>query len=386
MDAKHLQIAWLFPSLALGNYWHPVLAEFSKTYPQTTVFTGNWPGFSPGFEDSFKIEIVGKMTFVDTIRSNEGYNRGFINASPAIARELWQLKPNVIFTSGFSIWTLLALLLKLLCGWAVIILYDGSSPIVDYRDSQLRTILRRIMSRFTNAFITNSFAGQSYLSEFLGVDRSLIFTKPYQVPDLAALLQQNDRVEVELSQFERPIFLFTGQIIARKGLRQLLQACKILNDRGCSNYTLLIAGDGEQKKELESFCQTAGLEECVRWLGWVSYGQLGTYFRHIDVFILPTLEDVWGMVVLEAMAFGKPVLCSKWAGASELIVEGENGYLLDPYQLEEVADTLQKFIEHRDRTTQIAKMGNRSQELISSHTPVKAAKFLSDITKIVAFK
>jgi glycosyltransferase involved in cell wall biosynthesis len=384
IDTKHLRVAWLFPSLGLGNYWHPVLDKFTNVYPQTTVFTGDWPGFSPGFEDSFKVKVVGKMTFVDLVRSNGGYNQGFINASPAIAGELLKFKPNVIFTSGFSIWTILALLLKPLGNWQVVIVYDGSSPIVDYRNSKVRTRLRQIISYFTNAFITNSLAGKDYLTEFLGVNQQKVFAKPYQVPDTKALLKQTARVDLDFFQFSRPIFLFTGQTIPRKGLKQLLEACQILRARGCSDYTLLVAGDGEQRQELETFCQTEGLEERVQWLGWINYGELGTYFRHVDMFILPTLEDVWGMVVLEAMSFGKPVLCSKWAGASELIIEGENGFLFDPHRPEEIADCLQRAIDNPDRMAEIAHMGKRSLESLEPHTPSAAADFLTQVTAIVA--
>lgn len=383
IDTTHLRVAWLFPSLKLGNYWHPVLSEFTKIYPKTTVFTGDWPGFSPGFEDTFKVKVVGTMKFVDTVRSELGYNQGIINVSGAIMGELLEFRPNLIFTSGFSIWTLLALLLKLLGNWQVVIVYDGSSPIVDYRDSKLRTVARRIMSHFTDAFITNSLSGKNYLTEFLGKNQQKVFTNPYQVPDIEALLKRTDRVEINFSRFPRPIFLFTGQIIPRKGLKQLLQACKILRDRGYSNYTLLIAGDGEQRQELENYCQIEQLEDVVRWLGWVEYGQLGAFFRNIDVFILPTLEDVWGMVVLEAMAFGKAVICSKFAGASEMIIEGENGYLLNPHQPENIAASLQKVIDNPDRASQIAKMGKRSQELIAHHTPANAAQFLAEVTSTV---
>jgi glycosyltransferase involved in cell wall biosynthesis len=383
LDSKSLRVAWLFPSLALGNYWHPVFKEFTLIYPQTTVFTGNWPGYSPGFEDAFKVKVVGKMTFVDMVRSKTGYSQGFINASPAIAGELLQFKPNIIFTSGFSIWTILTLLFKPLGGWRVVIVYDGSSPVVDYRHSKVRTMVRRIMSRFTNAFITNSLAGKTYLSEFLSANPQKIFAKPYQVPDATALLKQTEKVNLDFCQFQRPIFLFTGQIIPRKGLEQLLHACTILRDRGCTNYTLLIAGDGEQRTELEIFCKIEGLEERVLWLGWVNYGQLGTYFRHVDVLILPTLEDVWGMVVLEAMVFGKPVICSKLAGAAEMVIDGENGFLFHPQKPTNLAKFMQQMSE---RPELIASMGEKSKQIIAQHTPKAAVQFLAEVQSFVLNK
>lgn len=377
---KNSKIAWLFPSLAIGNYWHPVLAGFTEVYPQTTVFTGNWPGFSPGFKDAFKVQVVGEMSFVDTVKIQSGYNQGFIKASPAIAIELMRFRPKVIFTSGFSIWTIFSIILKPLGGWRVVVVYDGSSPTVDYRNSKMRTILRRIISYFTTAFVTNSQGGKTYLSEFLGAKSEKVFARPYQVPDPVALLKQPEPAEFDLARLQQPTFFFTGQIIPRKGLDQLLQACKILRDRGCDNYTLLVAGDGEQKPELEAFCQVQGLEKRVHWLGWVDYGQLGAYFRQIDVFILPTLEDVWGMVVLEAMAFGKPILCSKWAGASELIIEGENGYLFHPEDPQNIARLMQQLIE---RPQLIASLGEKSQQIIAQYTPKTAVEFLTEVQSFV---
>ncbi|QYO62491.1 hypothetical protein [Leptolyngbya sp. 7M] len=130
--AADLRVAWLFPSLRLGNYWHPVLSEFTKTYPQTIVYTGDWPGFSPGFEGAFTVETVGRMQFMDLTQSKTGYGQGFIKVSPAIVGRLLRFKPDVIFTSGFCLWSILSLLFKPVGGWRVVIVYDGSSPGVDY--------------------------------------------------------------------------------------------------------------------------------------------------------------------------------------------------------------------------------------------------------------
>jgi glycosyltransferase involved in cell wall biosynthesis len=377
MDTKHLRVAWLFPSLVLGNYWHPILAEFSRDYAQTQVYTGAWSGFSPGFENTFAVKVVGKMEFVDTVKSETGYSEGFIKVSPAIVGELFKFRPHIIFTSGFCFWTILALTFKWLAGWRVVIVYDGSSPGVDYRGSRLRTQLRRILTRLADAFITNSEAGKHYLAECLGVNDQKIFARPYQVPNAKALLAQSQAADRQADHLQRPIFLFTGQIVPRKGLHQLLKACLLLQNQGYEDYTVLVAGEGEQREELQVFCQAHGLEKQIHWLGWINYGKLGAYFQMADVFILPTLEDVWGMVVLEAMAFGRPILCSKWAGASELLVEGENGYLFDPYQAEEIAAAMRRFL---DRPEQMQPMGERSQALIAPHTPEAAAQFLAKIT------
>lgn len=380
MNTKKIRIAWLFPSLALGNYWHPVLSEFTKIYPQTTVFTGEWPGYSPGFEKTFTVKVVDRMKFIETVRSETGYSRGFIRLSLKIVVELLRFQPDIIFTTGFSIWSFLSLLLKPMGRWQVIIAYEGSSPAVDYRDSPVRLFLRRLMTRFTDAFITNSITGKNYLIECLKVPERLVFSRPYQVPDVTALVEGTQENNSIFRQFQQPIFLFTGQTIPRKGLSQLLKACKLLQERGYRNYTLLIVGDGNQKDELQEFCKLQDLEKSVHWLGWINYRQLGAYFKNADIFIFPTLEDTWGMAILEAMAFGKPILCSKWAGASEIIIDRSNGYLFDPHQTQEIADAMQNLIE---QPKLIPLMAKRSQELIAGHTPIDAALFLAKVTNTV---
>jgi len=363
-----------------GFYWQPVLSEFTKRFPNTRVYTGNWPGFITGFEEKFNVEVVGETKFVKTTPTTMGYSRGFSYVSPKIVVYLLQFKPQVIFAVAFSLWTLLALLLKPLGRWRVVIIYNGSSPNIDYRDSPLRLFYRRLMSQLADAFITNSQAGNNYLTEVLGVKEDCVFTKYYEVPTSQALSGISEDDNLDVSQFKRPIFLCVGVLHPRKGLHFLLEACNHLRINGYHNYTLVVAGDGPQKDELKLFVEKNHLEEYVHWAGWVEYSQLGTYFRCADVFVFPTLEDIWGMVLLEAMACGKPILCSKWAGAKEMVTEGENGYIFDPYSPEELATLMRRFIDQPDL---ILSMGQKSQEIIAPHTPEAAAKFLEEVTSFV---
>lgn len=380
MDNKsHTRVAWLMPSMALGSYWHPVLCKFTQIFQNTTVYTGNWPGFTKGYEGSFSVQLVGQTKRVETSQSSLGYNSGFDLLSPAIISRLFRFKPQVVFTIAFSLWSLLAVLLKPLTGWKIIIFYEGSTPTIDASNSKIRIFLRQIITRFTDAFITNNKRGKLYLTNTLKAEEHLVFVRPVEVPDIKAMsvrLEENERIKLKS---QHPMFLFVGQVIPRKGIHLLLQACLLLQKQNC-DYTLLIVGDGEQRNELEEFIGQHNLQNCVKWLGWVDYGVLSTYFQMADVFVFPTLEDTWGMVVLEAMAFGKPILCSKWAGASEMVVEGENGYVFDPHHPEDLAKLMKHFIENPSIS---AAMGSQSKQLISQHTPEAAATFLSEIVDIV---
>ncbi|MGL5926576.1 glycosyltransferase family 4 protein [Chroococcidiopsis sp.] len=378
MDRSHnFRIAWLLP--VAWFYWQPALCQFTQTFPQTKVFTGLFPGFARGFDNSFVVEVVGKFHVLETARETTGYGSSFTYLSPSIIFHLLRLRPHAIFSSSFGIWTILALLLKPLCWWRVIIAYEGSSPDVDYRNSALRLLVRRLMVKFADACITNSQAGKAYLVDILNAKDSRVFVQPYEIPDTKTLVIQ-ENIDLDNSQLQRPVFLFVGHIIPRKGLQILLAACKILQQQGYREYTLQVVGNGSQQEELAKFAQEHHLTDCIQWVGRVDYNLISTYFRNADVFVLPTLEDTWGVVVLEAMLLGKPVLCSTGAGTAELIVNGENGYVFDPNQPEKLAELMRQFI---DRPTAIEDMGKKAQQIMSQYTPEAASKCLTQVTNLV---
>jgi glycosyltransferase involved in cell wall biosynthesis len=377
---EDIRVAWLFPSLAGGNYWHPVLAKFSQFFRQTRVYTGEWLGFSPGFEDAFQVQVIGKIrqiTSTTVEKSEEGYGRGFIKLSPYIIQDIYKFKPHIIFASGFSMWTIIAVIFKPWGKWKIVIVYDGSSPNVDYQDSPIRSWLRSKLVKLADACITNSNGGKNYLTKVIHAREDQVYCQPYQVPEAQTLLKLvKDNQPINETKPGNIVFLFIGKLILRKGLEFLLKACKILQSWGYFNYTLMVLGEGTLRDELVAYSEQHNLN--VQWIGWVDYGLIGSYFQNADVFVLPTLEDTWGMVVLESMVFGKPVLCSHLAGASEMIVDDVNGYLFNPKEPEELAKLMRKFIDNPDL---ISSMGEASQQLIAQHTPEAAAQFLIEVTK-----
>jgi glycosyltransferase involved in cell wall biosynthesis len=372
------RVAWLLQGA--GAYWQPIMSNFTRLYPETIVFTADWNDFLPGFEDSFKVVQVGTMKVFSLPINPRGYNPSFTHLPLGIVRHLLRYRPQVIFTTAFSIWTILVLLLKVLLGWRVVIVYDGSSPGVDYQGSKLRMFLRRKFVKLADACITNNKAGELYLTKVLGARDEETFCRPYLVPDPLTY-----QPHTEISLFDslpliQPVFIFVGHVIPRKGLRELLQACMLLREKGYGDYTLLVVGDGVQRLELESFVDANGLKNQIRWIGHVPYEQVGAYLQKADVFIFPTLEDVWGLVAVEAMMFGKPILCSKWAGAVELVMDGENGYVFDPHEPEKLAELMRQFLEE---PSLIKSMGMKSKQIMASHTPQDVANFLSQVVKCV---
>jgi glycosyltransferase involved in cell wall biosynthesis len=380
---KDLRIAWLIPSIGRGStgyQWQPVLKKFTDLFPDTVVYTSRFPGFAEGFEDSFRVTVIGKITkFADNPMY---YGSGWMLLSFAILPALWQFKPQVLFVNAFSLWTVIVCIFKPFRKWKIILLYEGSSPNADFRDSIIRTLFRHWMTRTADAFITNTNKGALYLIDFLGAGKEQVFTRPYEVPTPELLLRGKNSQPKFFSNsiVQDPVFLYVGQIIERKGIKFLLEACKTLQEQGITNYKLLVGGDGLQKEELQAMTQAYHLSKQVIWLGWVDYESLGAYFKASDIFIFPSLEDTWGVVTLEAMTFGMPVLCSRLAGSSELVVDLENGFRFDPYDSLEMARLMKIFIDEPDL---IQSMGKRSQELIAPHNAEDVSFFLAKVVKAV---
>lgn len=377
------RIAWIYPLSGLAFYLQPVLREFAKLFPETALYTGKWPGYVPGCEDAFDVHVVGKSRFIRLRKATTGYDRGFHWLSLKIVRDLLSFNPSLIFINGLSLWTLLVVLLKPIAGWRIVLIYSGSSPNVDLSDANWRLVIRRWIMSGIDAAITNSQAGKAYLKDTLKLDEESIFARPYQMPDKQALLSSKVDTDINFDKLDKPIFLFIGQAIYRKGISWLLDACAILEERGERDYSIVVVGDGEQRKAFEDTSEGKPFADRIVWAGWVEYGNLGRYYENADVFVFPTLEDIWGMVVLEAMLFEKPVLCSKWAGAEEILKHRESGFTFDPYEPEELADYMQKMIQEPEL---IKQMGERAKQLIAFHTPKSAAEHLADVANAVLEK
>jgi glycosyltransferase involved in cell wall biosynthesis/O-antigen/teichoic acid export membrane protein len=370
------RVAWLLPSMDRGSCWQPVFKEFTKEFPDTVVFTGVWNGYLRGYEDAFQLRSLPGFRVITLKKNPKAYNTALLWPSPAIIRELYNFRPTVIFAAAFSLWTVYALIFKLLTGARVIILWEGNSPTTDYRKSRFRLTVRKLMGRFADAGASNMQAGVEYLHHVIGMSRSKLLHHPYEVPNSSVLCSGGD--PLLLGPLQRPTFLFVGSLIARKGWSTLIEAANLLVKRGMHSFSVIVVGEGDQAQEMNALVQSFGLEQYVHQAGKVSYQNLGSYYHASDVFVFPTHADTWGLVLLEAMAFGKPVLCSMNAGSREMVTHDENGFIFDSHNPQELADYMAQFIAD---PSLIARFGARALEAVAPYTPARAAQALAGLAR-----
>jgi glycosyltransferase involved in cell wall biosynthesis len=375
-EAEKVRVAWLLPSLARGYYWQPLFREFTELLPDNVVLTGFWPGLLPGLEGKFQFKCLRGSKFIRLKRSANGAEVGFTLAWPSVLIELFRRRPVVVFVLGFNLWTLYALLFKALTGCRVVLLWDGIAESITFVKSPLRLRMRRWMARDLDAAISNTKAGLDYLQNVLAMAAEKLVHQPYQVPDQGYLVSCDAHARKVQLPTKRPLFLCVGSIIKRKGWRYMLQAAGCLLKKGITSFSLVFVGEGEESANLRRMVTELGLTDFVHLAGAVDYQDLSAYFGGSDVFVLPTLEDVWAVVVLEAMALGKPILCSQYAGARELVAHGRNGYIFDPRNPQQLADYMAELIENPQL---LSAMGRNSELAIAPFTPRRAAMTLANI-------
>ena len=136
-----------------------------------------------------------------------------------------------------------------------------------------------------------------------------------------------DLYESAHTRTEGPVrLLFAGRLAPVKGLRVLLDALSLLGKR--TEVDLTIVGDGPDRDELERIA--ALLEKKVRFTGYFSQAEVAGEMAATDIFVLPSFAEGVPVVLMEAMASGKPVIATQVAGVGELVEDGMSGRIVPP--------------------------------------------------------
>ncbi|KFD40800.1 glycosyl transferase family 1 [Peptococcaceae bacterium SCADC1_2_3] len=144
------------------------------------------------------------------------------------------------------------------------------------------------------------------------------------------------RYKLQASSDER-LVIFVGRFRPEKGVRYLIEAMKIIRQKSRS-IRLILGGEGPEEEDLKRLIEQLNLGDCVDFLGQIPNEDVSRYMVAAHVFVLPSLSEGFGIVNLEAMASGLPIVASKVGGLPEIIEDGENGFLVEPRSPKQIAD------------------------------------------------
>lgn len=155
--------------------------------------------------------------------------------------------------------------------------------------------------------------------------------------------EERRKIKEEIFQaaLDTLIIITVAELHERKGLKYLISATADLVKK-FSNIKLVIIGRGGEKNNLEDLSENLGINDRVIFLG--QRKNIAIFLKNSDIFALPSLREAFGMVNLEAMITGLPVVASRVGGISEVVENGKTGFLMEPGNSKNIALTLEKLI------------------------------------------
>ncbi|TLV03715.1 glycosyltransferase family 4 protein [Dyadobacter luticola] len=299
---------------------------------------------------------------------------------PGLFKAITKVNADIILGEGFFQWTPLALLGAKLKGKKFLIAYEKTAY-TERNCPRWRTMYRQIISKFVNGYSVNGHLTTEYLAE-IGVDRKKIFLGGMSADSenlvagiKASTKEAEDELKAKLSITGGLTYLYAGQIIERKGVIYLLNAWK-QHIKNHPDDNLVMIGTGPL---LEEYQKQFAEYKSIKLLGMIDYDTIYKYYAIADVFIIPTIEDNWSLVVPEAMACGLPIASSIYNGCyPELVQEDVNGKLFDPLKEDTIVNALDYF-HHQD----LAAMGRRSMEIERGYNADAIADKIFDSLKTV---
>lgn len=290
-----------------------------------------------------------------------------VHNNPEIIKCLNKLNPEVVVIMGFYPTMLYAFLWTLFKSKKLIVFTDGTLT-SESTLSIIHKIVRKIVFKKTKAFIGPS-NGSAELYASYGIDKNKFF-RTY-------LAVNNQLFLNDLSSERKFDLMFSGQFIDRKMPLFFVEIARIVKEH-YGKCRVLILGNGLLEEEMIELLEKYNIE--YSYPGFISQEDLPIYYAQAKLFLFPTRNDPWGVVVNEAMASGMPVItCSNAGVANDLVIDNFNGYVLP--LLEKVwAD---KIVEIFNCSDEYCRLSENALKHVQTYSFENAAKGIIDAVNAV---
>lgn len=219
-------------------------------------------------------------------------------------------------------------------------------------------LLNRVLWRLSSGGIAISEALRQFCIDVEGAASGKIHCVHYGLDIPTAAQSHNLRAMLNLPG-ESLLFGTMSRLIEQKGLRYVLEAfAQVVPDY--SHVYLLITGDGALRGELEAQADALGLGGRVRFLGWRE--DAGQVMAGLDVFVMPSLWEGFGLVLLEAMACRLPVIATRVSAIPEIVQDGETGFLVPPRDPDALTDAMRRLLDDAELRVQLGAAGRARLE------------------------
>ncbi len=343
------------------QYFAPLYRRIAESPDiEIMVYYCSRQGLEKGFVDpGFGKEVVWDLPllegyphkFLPNLGGDRGVRGFFSLINLSIITELWRGKCDAVLIHGHNLATnLLALCAAKITRTRVFM--RGETHLLLHRSPLKRVLRSPLMNILYSLCDVCLYIGTRNRDFYLahGVPWDKLFFVPYTVDnqsfaaraETASAGREARRVSLGLPP-NTPIILYASKLTPRKRPRDLVQAHAELGRRGI-RAAVLIVGDGEERVSLEREVMSLGLSHVV-FVDFVNQRDLPAYYAMADIYVLPSENEPWGLVINEAMCCGVPVIATREVGASvDLIRDGETGYTFETGDIIGLADALARLI------------------------------------------
>ena len=278
-------------------------------------------------------------------------------------------RPDIIIASEFSISAIISFLYARLKRIKYI-QWSDATLFTERNYSNIKKAIRKFVCKRANGFIASSTETKEMLISY-GANAAKIYTS------LIATVPKEKRVLFE-KNIENIEILSVGFLSKRKGYDLLLHSIVGIDRL----YKLHIIGDGEEMSNISNLVKELGLSNKVILHGRKTQEEIYSIMDNVNLFIHPSREDCFGLVVLEAMENGLPVLLSKYTGCKkDLVYEGINGFVYDPLNIKESKGIINKLINNPEL---LMKMGEQSKIIAEKYSlPLVAKEYIKAINSVI---
>lgn len=225
-------------------------------------------------------------------------------------------------------------------------IYDPSKGLSPHRHFVLRKVVEYVLNHSTYVLAESKDVKCRALSHYKVKKEITIIPSGLKVP----LFENTTRTELGLSEDDF-LIIAIGRLVKRKGLEYLLQAVAKIQ---IPTIKVLLISDGPEREHLESLAAALGIGQQIVFLGTVSEERKFQYLSASDLFVLPSLHEGFGIVFLEAMYCGLPIVTTDTGGQTDFVKDGHNGFLVPVGDAEAIAEKIVTLFQSQDLRRQMS--------------------------------
>lgn len=235
-----------------------------------------------------------------------------------------------------------------------------------------------------NQLITSSFYGFSISNYNIKyIQKNYTYSDKVKLSRLGVFRNANHISQIK----DRDKFFQIGLLswfTDKKGIFYLLDAIKELKDKKKYNFKLVLAGDGPLKDKILEYIKNKDLQDKIEYIGVVKDDAKEAFYSSLDAFVLPSIslkndQDGIPVVLMEAIAYGLPIISTKVSGIPEICINDYNGLLIKEKNVHEIVDAIERIMSDKETRERFSKMSlelSKSYDIrINAHKKIKLLRW-----------